>query len=55
MGDNNEVQLKGLSLFIYFMARFKMNPSKAIDSMKKHNQDMSFLDLTIKEAIEEIS
>ncbi len=50
---SKEIQLEGLGLFLYFITRFKMSPSEAIDSMTKHNQDMSFLDIPIKELLKE--
>ena len=50
---SKERRLEGLELFLHFITRFKMSPSEAIDSMTKHNQDMSFLDISIKELLEE--
>ena len=50
---SKERRLEGLELFLYFITRFKMSPTEAIDSMTKHNQDMSFLDIPIKELLEE--
>ena len=50
---SNNRQIEGLELFLYFITRFKYSPSEAIDSMTKHNQDMSFLDVSIKELLKE--
>ena len=50
---SRERQLEGLELFLYFITRFKKSPSEAIDSMTRHNQDMSFLDVPIKELLKE--
>jgi len=49
------IKLEGLSQFLYLIKRFEYSPNKALEVMKKHNQDLSFLDLTIKQAIEEIT
>ena len=45
-------ELQGLEQFLYLINRFKMSPGSAIKQMYNHNQDMSFLDLPIKELLE---
>ena len=49
------MKLEGLNLYLYLITRFEYSPSKALEVMKERNQDLSFLDLTIKQAIEELS
>ena len=53
--SNYKIKLEGLTLFLYLIKRFEYSPSKALEVMKEKNQDLSFLDLTIKQAIEELS
>ena len=51
MSDNRK--LEGLEQCLYFITRFKMSPSEAIEAMARHNQDISFLDIPIKKLLEE--
>ena len=53
--SNNTIRLEGLTLYLYLIKRFEYSPSKALEVMKERNQDLSFLDLTIKQAIKELS
>ena len=53
--SNYTVKLEGLTLYLYLIKRFEYSPSEALEVMKERNQDLSFLDLTIKQAIEELS
>ena len=49
---NRNRELVGLEQFLYFVDRFKYSPSEAIKTMREHGQDMSFLDMPIKELLE---
>ena len=53
--SNYTIRLEGLAQYLYLIKRFEYSPSKALEVMKDRNQDLSFLDLTIKQAIEELS
>jgi len=44
MSDWRNVAINGRELFEYMQARFNMTEEEAIASMRKNNQDMSFLD-----------
>ena len=50
---SNNRQLEGLEQCLYFITRFKMSPSEAIEAMARHNQDISFLDVPIRELLKE--
>ena len=51
---NRNRELVGLEQFLYFVDRFKYSPSEAIKTMREHGQDMSFLDIPIKELLRRI-
>ena len=40
---NNNKQIDNLELYKYLIKRFNMTKDEAIKTMKKHNQDTSFL------------
>ena len=44
---SNNVQLKGLDMFVYFMEHFKMTPEEALQEMKDHNQDTTAVEKAI--------
>ena len=45
--SSNNVQLKGLDLFVYLMERFGNTPEQALASMKEHNQDTTAVEKAI--------
>ena len=48
MSGYNNVQLKGLDLFVYLMKRFGNTPEQALETMKEHNQDVADVERVIK-------
>ena len=48
MSGYNNVQLKGLDLFVYLMERFGNTPEQALETMKEHNQDVADVERVIK-------
>ena len=46
---SNTVQLKGLDLFMYLMKRFGSTPEQALETMKKHNQDVTEVEKLMRE------
>ena len=47
MSGYNNVQLKGLDLFVYLMKRFGNTPEQALETMKEHNQDTTAVEQAI--------
>jgi plasmid maintenance system antidote protein VapI len=43
MATDRDVQLTGRVMYEYFMGRFNMTSDEAIATMRKHNQDLSWL------------
>ena len=51
MTKYKNVELKGVDQWLYLMKRFGMTPKDALDTMNKHNQDVSSVLVYLEEIL----